>query len=147
MMSVMAAMGLFPAEFPALLQDGRAPCHARSAPSDGTVGVRLDEPGPFHYMLDISEYVGHIRVERMSGAGPLSSYQVTVEWDEEARVWVASCEEVPGLATGADTLEDLIAKLRIVIPELLVENGILPAGTDSVPFTVKAERRELAPVG
>jgi predicted RNase H-like HicB family nuclease len=55
---------------------------------------------------------------------------VTAEWDEEARVWVASSEDEPGLATGADTFEDLIEKLKIVIPELLVENGLLPAGTE-----------------
>ena len=35
---------------------------------------------------------------------------------------------MPGLATGADRLEDLIEKLKIVIPELLVENGLLPTG-------------------
>ncbi|HTV36564.1 MAG TPA: DUF1902 domain-containing protein [Xanthobacteraceae bacterium] len=73
-------------------------------------------------------------------------YQITAEWDEEARVWVASSEDVPGLATGADTFEDLIQKLKIVIPELLVENGLLPAGTEIVPFAIKAERSELAPV-
>jgi predicted RNase H-like HicB family nuclease len=74
-------------------------------------------------------------------------YRVTAEWDDEAQVWVASSEDVPGLATGADTLEGLIEKLRIVIPELLVENGLLSASVDSVPFAVKAERTELAPVG
>ena len=77
----------------------------------------------------------------------MNPYQVTVEWDDEARVWVASSDEVPGLATGADTLEGLIAKLKVVIPELLIENGIVPADTDSVAFAVKAERRELAPLG
>lgn len=76
----------------------------------------------------------------------MSPYRIIVEWDEDAQVWVASSEDVPGLATGADTFEDLIAKLKIVIPELLVENGLLPAGTDSVPFAIKAERTELAPV-
>ena len=76
----------------------------------------------------------------------MTPYQITVEWDEDARVWVASSEDVPGLATGADTFEELIEKLKIVIPELLVENGLLPAGTDNVPFSIKAERCELAPV-
>ena len=76
----------------------------------------------------------------------MTPYQVIVEWDGDARVWVASSDDVPGLATGADTFEELIAKLKIVIPELLVENGLLPAGTESVPFAIKAERSELAPV-
>jgi predicted RNase H-like HicB family nuclease len=76
----------------------------------------------------------------------VTTYHVTAEWDDDARVWVASSEDVPGLATGADTFEDLVEKLKIVIPELLVENGLLPIGTDSVPFEIKAERNELAPV-
>ena len=76
----------------------------------------------------------------------MTTYHVTAEWDDDARVWVASSEDVPGLATGADTFEDLVEKLKVVIPELLVENELLPAGTDSVPFEIKAERNELAPV-
>ena len=76
----------------------------------------------------------------------MTTYHVTAEWDDDARVWVASSDDVPGLATGADTFEDLVEKLKVVIPELLVENGLLLAGTDSVPFEIKAERNELAPV-
>jgi predicted RNase H-like HicB family nuclease len=57
----------------------------------------------------------------------MAHYHVKAEWDAEAGVWVASSEDVPGLATGADTLEQLIEKLKQVIPELLEENGLLPA--------------------
>jgi predicted RNase H-like HicB family nuclease len=76
----------------------------------------------------------------------MGPYQVTAEWDDEAQVWVASSDDVPGLATGAETLEALIEKLKIVIPELLIENGLLTASVESVPFAVRAERTELAPV-
>jgi predicted RNase H-like HicB family nuclease len=71
-------------------------------------------------------------------------YNVKAEWDAEAGVWVASSDDVPGLATGADTFEELIAKLKLVIPELLEENGLLAAGTEDVPFAVMAERVEYA---
>ena len=77
----------------------------------------------------------------------MGPYHVTAEWDDEAKVWVASSDDVPGLATGAETLEGLIERLKIVIPELLVENGLLSASVVSVPFEVRAERSELAPVG
>ncbi len=73
-------------------------------------------------------------------------YNVIAEWDEDARVWIASSDDVPGLATGADTFEELIEKLKVIIPELLVENGLLPAGTENVPFAIRAERSEHAPV-
>jgi len=74
----------------------------------------------------------------------MSLYHVNAEWDEEAEVWVASSEDVPGLATGADTLEGLIEKLKVVIPELLEANGLLSAGVDEVPFAIRAERTEHA---
>jgi predicted RNase H-like HicB family nuclease len=71
-------------------------------------------------------------------------YIIRAEWDAEAGVWVASSEDVPGLATGADTFEELIAKLKVLVPELLDENGVLAAGVDEVPFAVVAERVEHA---
>lgn len=74
----------------------------------------------------------------------MAPYQVKAEWDDEASVWVASSEDIPGLATGADTFEALIDKLKIVIPELLEANGLLPADTVDVPFAVVAERNERA---
>lgn len=55
----------------------------------------------------------------------MSPCQIKVEWDEEGQVWVASSDDAPGLATGADTFEDLVAKLRLVVPELLEENGLI----------------------
>jgi predicted RNase H-like HicB family nuclease len=74
-------------------------------------------------------------------------YHVNVEWDDEGQVWVASSDDVPGLATGADTFEALVQKLKVVIPELLIENGLLPAGAeDAVPFEIRAERTEYAHV-
>ena len=50
-------------------------------------------------------------------------YYVHAVWDEEARVWVASSEDVPGLATESETAETLVAKLELLIPELLTFNG------------------------
>ncbi len=75
-------------------------------------------------------------------SGIMHVYHIKAEWDHEAGVWVASSDDVPGLATGADTFEELIAKLKLVIPELLEENGLLAAGADEIPFAVVAERVE-----
>jgi hypothetical protein len=35
-----------------------------------------------------------------------------------------------------------MGKLKVVIPELLEENGLLTTGTEDVPFAVLAERTE-----
>ena len=60
--------------------------------------------------------------------------QVHADWDEEARVWVATSDDVAGLATEADTLDELLVKLRVLVPELLELNvGELP---DQVPFNL-----------
>ena len=48
---------------------------------------------------------------------------IRAEWDDEARVWVATSDDVPGLATEEDTLESLVEKLKGLIPELLEANG------------------------
>lgn len=53
-------------------------------------------------------------------------YSILAEWDTEAQVWVASSGDVPGLVTEADTMEALVAKVQIMVPELLVANGCLP---------------------
>ena len=50
-------------------------------------------------------------------------YFVRAEWDEEAKVWVATSDDVPGLVTEAETMEELYSKLEVMIPELLAENG------------------------
>ena len=49
---------------------------------------------------------------------------VRAQWDAEAAVWVATSEDVPGLATEADTLEALRDKVLVMIPELLEANGM-----------------------
>ena len=71
-------------------------------------------------------------------------YRVTVEWDAEAAVWVAYSDDVPGLATGAETIEALVEKLKVVIPELLEENGLLAGLREDIPFAIHAERTEHA---
>jgi len=67
---------------------------------------------------------------------------IRAEWDEEAKVWVATSDDVPGLVTEEATMEGLIEKLKIIIPELLEANG-LPIH-QQVPFEVMTRRFEIA---
>ena len=66
---------------------------------------------------------------------------VRAEWDEEAMVWVATSDDVPGLATEAVTMEALIEKLRVMIPELLIANNATVG--DEVPFEIITRRFEV----
>ncbi|MBI3525779.1 MAG: DUF1902 domain-containing protein [Betaproteobacteria bacterium] len=63
---------------------------------------------------------------------------IRAEWDDEAGVWVATSDDVPGLATEADTLEALSAKLDVMVPELLDANGY--PGVSEVPFELLARK-------
>ena len=67
---------------------------------------------------------------------------VHATWDEEASVWVATSDDVPGLATEADNMEALVAKLKSMIPELLAANGV--AHATEVPFEVLGHRFAVA---
>ena len=67
---------------------------------------------------------------------------IRADWDEETLVWVATSNDVPGLATEEGTLEALIEKLKIMIPELLAANGELKE--NEIPFEILTRRFEIA---
>jgi len=70
----------------------------------------------------------------------VADIDVTATWDDEAQVWVATSEQVPGLVTEAATIEALLHKLATLVPELLTLNtGAVPDGL--IPVNLKAERR------
>jgi predicted RNase H-like HicB family nuclease len=50
---------------------------------------------------------------------------VRAEWDAETQVWVAESDDVPGLVTEAATIEQLIERLQIMVPELHELNGTM----------------------
>ncbi len=62
----------------------------------------------------------------------MNEYHVFAVWDEEAKVWAATSDDVPGLASEAETVELLLTKLRVMIPELLVSSGYKPQS--EIPF-------------
>ena len=63
--------------------------------------------------------------------------QVRAFWDDEAKVWVAESDDVPGLVTEAQSVDQLVEKLKTLIPELLAENGIEACG--DIPFKLVSE--------
>lgn len=63
-------------------------------------------------------------------------------WDDEAHVWVVTSEDIPGLVTEADTMENLVDKLKVLIPELLEANE---AGNgEEVSFRLLSELSAIA---
>ena len=49
-------------------------------------------------------------------------YIITLLWDTEASVWVATSEDIKGLILESGSLAVLIQKIRVAIPDLLKLN-------------------------
>jgi predicted RNase H-like HicB family nuclease len=65
-------------------------------------------------------------------------------WDDEAGVWVATSEDVPGLVVEAKTTDELEAELKIVVPELLKLNDSGIAKQQEVPIHLLQESHFIA---
>jgi len=73
------------------------------------------------------------------------SLTVRAKWDDQAAVWIATSDDVPGLCCEASSFDRLIAEVLALVPELLVSNRVLePAEAAEVPVTFVAERRMVA---
>lgn len=59
--------------------------------------------------------------------------KINAQWDDDANVWIATSDDIDGLAIEADTMDALIARLRIVIPELIEANH-QELYNDELPF-------------
>ena len=56
------------------------------------------------------------------------SYDIDVNWDEEAGVWYAICDNIP-LALESNSFDALIEKAKIVAFEILEMNGKIVENT------------------
>ena len=51
-----------------------------------------------------------------------NEYKINFMWDNEAEVWIATSDDVPGLVLEHDSLDTLMARVRLAAPELLELN-------------------------
>ncbi|MDR1572349.1 MAG: DUF1902 domain-containing protein [Clostridiales Family XIII bacterium] len=68
-------------------------------------------------------------------------YLISLSWDSEASVWIATSEDIPGLVLESGSLDALIERVRFAAPELLSLNKKPEQQTLSMCF--RSERREL----
>jgi len=50
-------------------------------------------------------------------------YHVDLMFDSEARVWVATSEDVPGLVLESGSFDALVERVQVAVPELLELNN------------------------
>lgn len=73
----------------------------------------------------------------------MPEYTISLLWDCEAAVWVATSDDIPGLVLESGSLDALIERIKLAVPELIRLAGIIPIGVSSFSLRLKSERREL----
>lgn len=49
-------------------------------------------------------------------------YKIQFDWDAEAAVWIATSDDVPGLVLESGSIDALVERVRVAVPELLTLN-------------------------
>jgi hypothetical protein len=49
----------------------------------------------------------------------MAEYLINLTWDNEASVWIATSDDIPGLVLESGSLDALIERVRFAAPELL----------------------------
>jgi Domain of unknown function (DUF1902) len=71
---------------------------------------------------------------------------VRAEWDDEARVWVATSRDIAGLAVESETFEGLRDRVLGAVTDLLELNGPPEGGLPEIPVHIMAEQLGLVTV-
>jgi len=66
------------------------------------------------------------------------TYEADARWDSAAGVWVAESEDIPGLVAEAESMNALVEKIRVLVPELFELNGGLEPGQKTVDILMRA---------
>lgn len=66
-------------------------------------------------------------------------YVIHLTWDNEASVWIATSEDIPGLILESGSFDALLERTRCAIPELLTLN---PSNKNPISLSFVSERHE-----
>ena len=73
--------------------------------------------------------ITQITKERKQGiAMKEPAYTINCFYDDEAGVWVAGSEDIPGLVLEAASYDDLAVRIRKILPELFALNNVYSGG-------------------
>ena len=67
------------------------------------------------------------------------NYIIDLIWDEEAQIWVATSEDIPGLVLESGSFDALLERIRFTVPELLELNKV---SNSALNLTFKSTRQE-----
>ena len=64
-------------------------------------------------------------------------YVINFTWDDEAEVWIATSNDIPGLVLESGSFDALLERTRFAVPELLE----LAASTPPLSLIFRSERQ------
>ncbi len=65
-------------------------------------------------------------------------YIINLTWDNEASVWIAQSDDVPGLVLESGSFDALLERVRFAVPELLQLNK----STSPLPYLTFVSKRQ-----
>ena len=65
-------------------------------------------------------------------------YIVKFQWDDDASVWVATSDDIPGLVLESGSFDALVERVRFAVPELIELNNLSP----TINLLLLSEKRE-----
>ena len=61
----------------------------------------------------------HTAAALLNGLKTMDEYVITLFWDDEASVWIAESQDIPGLILESSSFDELINRVKTAAPELL----------------------------
>lgn len=69
----------------------------------------------------------------------MPEYVINLLWDDEAAVWIATSDDIPGLVLESGSFDALIERVRFAAPELISLNG---DHSKTLSMRFRSERRQ-----
>ena len=67
----------------------------------------------------------------------MPEYTIILTWDDEASVWIAESNDIPGLILEDESFDTLVERVRIAVPDLLEQEK---NDNSQIKLHFKAER-------
>ena len=67
----------------------------------------------------------------------MPEYTIDLFWDDEASVWIAESQDVPGLILESESFDTLVERVKKAVPDLLELSGTVHS---QIKIHFKAER-------
>jgi predicted RNase H-like HicB family nuclease len=67
----------------------------------------------------------------------MPEYTIVLFWDDEASVWIAESQAIPGLILESESFDTLVERVKKAVPDLLELSGTVHA---QIKLHFKAER-------